>query len=96
MCTAHFCGGGGDLVPGRIWSGPSRVPGGTVPGGAAGYGPTPSPREQTDTCKNVTFPQLRLWAVIKTLVVYLDFQKSFSHEEEILNTFLKESFKLLT
>ena len=25
--------------------------------------PAPHPREQTDTCKNITFPQLRLRAV---------------------------------
>ena len=105
MRTAHICGsegGGGWSGPGAdlVLRGRGLVPVGyqgvcMVPGGYRGEWHYPPPHKQTDTCKNDTFPQLRLWAVIKTLGVYLDFQKSFSHEVAILNTFLKENFKLL-
>ena len=30
----------------------------------------PLPREQTDACEGITFPQLPLWAVITTIVMH--------------------------
>ena len=65
MCTVRFCGsrwgrgvlrsrgyGPGGYGHSRIWS--------------QGYGGKAiPPPEQTDTCRNITFPQLRLWVVIR-------------------------------
>ena len=57
----------GDIVQGGMVLGVGGVYGikgvqshggwGMVPGG---YGPLPPPHGQTDTCENITFPQLRL------------------------------------
>ena len=65
-------------VPCRLRSQEGTVPGGYSPGGMVlggmvivGYGPRGyggkaiPPPEQTDTCRNITFQQLRLWVVIR-------------------------------
>ena len=55
------------LVWSHVLSRGTGARGGLVLGGLVLMGgmvlPAPHPREQTDTCKNITFPQLRLRAV---------------------------------
>ena len=57
-------GGLHQAPPGPDPPGPGTPPGTRHPPGS---GPPPPPVNRiTDTCKNITFPQLRLWAVIKS------------------------------
>ena len=63
-CSDHLGGGGGGGVWGSAqgvssWGGLPE--GGVCPGGVH----LPPPRGQTDTCENITFPQLLLGTVIK-------------------------------
>ena len=42
----------------------------------------PSPCEQTHTYENITFPQLRLRAVIIEIECFKKYHKSYSHQQE--------------
>ena len=59
--------GPGDIVPGGMVSSgyDPGGEGGTVPGGYGPRGDMFPLCRQTNTCENITFPQLRLWPVIR-------------------------------
>ena len=63
MCLPTGC------LPGGVSAGGGGVclggvcPGGVCLGGCLPRECTPPPRGQTDTCENITFPQLLLWTV---------------------------------
>ena len=73
MRTARFCGSGGaggrELVPGRcgpdgVWSqGRYSSSGWGIVPGALWEGTRSPVNRLTDTCENITFPQLRWWTV---------------------------------
>ena len=76
MRTTRFCGSWGVVPEGGMVSGGSMVPWGV------GYVERCNPPrgEQTDTCKNIAFPRLRLRAVIVPLhwrIQFLSFSCSF-------------------
>ena len=60
-------GGGGCLPRGVSAWGRGCLPGGVCPGMCPPRGCTPSPFGQTDTCKDITFPQLLLRMIIVEL-----------------------------
>ena len=59
--------GGGGVCRGSVCLGVSAW-GGSAQGVSAWWGCTHPPRGQTDTCENITFPQLLLRTVIKVLL----------------------------
>ena len=65
MRTVRFSGRRGGLASGQEGCLPGGVcPGGCLPGGRGFTPPLLWTEWLTDRCKNITFPQLRLWAVI--------------------------------